>query len=433
MKHFVRRATAIAHKEVLHIIRDVRVLYLALGLPVLMLLLFGYGVSTDVDHVRLAVVDQDNTRASRRVTEALVAGGDFVRAANLATPEEAEPLLRAGEVKAVLVVPRGYERGLARGEGTVPQLLVDGSDGTTATVAMGNAAGLMQTIATHGGIVAGAAAPSWLSEGPAVRTRYNPAMRSSYNIVPGIIALILAMVASLLTALTVAREWERGSMEQLFATPVGRADIVVGKLVPYAGLGVVQTLLVVTLGSWLFDVPIRGSLVALFACSTIFLTASLGVGLLASVVTRSQLVSVQVSILTSMLPTLLLSGFMFPIDNMPAVLRGMSRFVPGRYYIHILRGLFLKGSGIDALAPDLLALACFAVVVPTLAVARFRRRIRVNHGGPLLALQRGPEGDEAGAPRPPNALHPRRGARHPARHVRLRDRSHGRSHSDRRM
>ena len=372
MKRWVRRSTAIAHKEVLHMIRDARVLYLAIGLPLVMLILFGYGVSTDVDHVPLAVADQDGTRASRRLAEALLAGHDFERAADLRSPDEAEPLLRAGRIKAVLVIPKGYERRRLRGEPSAAQLIVDGSDGTTATIAMGDAEGIVQSLPPAR---APRAVRASLSEGAPVRIRFNPAMRSAYTMVPGVIALILSMVSALLTALTVAREWERGSMEQLFATPVGRGEIIVGKLVPYAGLGLVQTLLVVTAGSYMFDVPIRGSLGMLFGCSALFLLAMLGIGLLTSVTTKSQLVSVQFALLTSMLPTMLLSGFLFPIENMPWVLRAVSAAVPGRYYITTLRGVLLKGNGLDVLAPEVLALAAFALVVLTLAVKKFRRRL----------------------------------------------------------
>jgi len=356
----IRRTLAIAHKEVLHMIRDPRVVYLALGLPVVMLLLFGYGISTDIDHIPIAVVDQDGTRASRRVTEALVAGGSFAIAARADTPESAERLLRRGDVTAILVVPRGYERDAARGTSTGPQLLVDGSDGTAGTLAVGDALGAIQT--------AGVRPPPLLA-------RFNPGLRSAYNIVPGVIALILAMVSALLTALAIAREWERGSMEQLFATPVGRTEIVIGKLIPYAVLGMVQTLLVVTLGSWMFDVPIRGSLALLFGFSALFQIAMLASGLFISVATKSQVVSVQLAIMITMLPTTLLGGFMFPIANMPWPLRAISTVLPGRYYISALRGVFLKGNGLGVLAPELLALAAFSTVVLVLAIRRFERRL----------------------------------------------------------
>ena len=263
----------------------------------------------------------------------------------------------------MLVVPRGYQLGAARHAPTAAQLLVDGSDGTVATIALGDALGAAQAMAAA------------QLRAPPLVTRFNPAMRSAYNIVPGVIALILSMVSSLLTALAIAREWERGSMEQLFATPVGRTEIILGKLLPYAALGLIQTLLVVTLGSWMFDVPIRGSIALLFAGSALFLLAMLGLGLLISVVTRSQIVSVQFTLMVSMLPTTLLSGFVFPIANMPWPLRALSAVLPGRYYITVLRGVFLKGNGLAVLGPELLALGAFAAAVTALAVSRFRRRL----------------------------------------------------------
>jgi len=356
----LRRVRAIAHKEVLHMIRDARVVYLALGLPVIMLLLFGYGISMDVDHIPIAVVDHDHTRASRLLVEKLVAGESFVVAARADSAAETEPLLRRGDVMAVVVVPEHYQRDLARREPQPAQLLVDGSDGIVASIALGDAVGALQTV--------GPAPPPLLA-------RFNPAMRSAYNFVPGVIAVILAMVSSLLTGLTIAREWERGSMEQLFATPVRRSEIILGKLIPYAALGMLQTLLIVTLGSWLFDVPIRGSLLLLFGASALFLCAMLGIGLTVSVITKSQLVSVQVALLVTMLPTTLLSGFMFPISNMPWVLRVIASVLPGRYYITALRGVFLKGNGIGVLAPDLLALAAFSVFVLAVGVVKFQRRL----------------------------------------------------------
>ncbi len=366
---FWRRTTAVAHKEVLHIIRDARAVYMALGLPVVMLLLFGYGISQDVDHITMAVADQDRTPASRRLGEALVAGGDFAREADLASPDDAETALRSGRVKAVLVVPRGFERDLARGVPSAAQLLVDGSDGTTATVALGDAAGILQASSSARAVKAS------LSGGPRVRVRFNPTMRSTYNMVSGVIVLILAMVASLLTALTVAREWERGTMEQLFATPVLRSEIIAGKLIPYAGLGFVQTLLVITLGSYMFDVPIRGSLLTLFGCSMLFLLAMLGSGLIASVIAKSQLVAVQFALMVSYMPVAMISGFMFPIANMPKWLQAVSMVVPGRYYLTTLRGILLKGNGLAVLASDVMALAVFAAAFVSIAVWRFRRRL----------------------------------------------------------
>jgi ABC-2 type transport system permease protein len=193
--------------------------------------------------------------------------------------------------------------------------------------------------------------------------------------VSGVIVLILAMVASLLTALTIAREWELGTMEQVFATPVSRLEIILGKLIPYTGLGFVQTLLVLTLGSYLFDIPIRGSVVTLFACSTLFLLAMLGTGLTASVLAKSQIVAVNFALMVAYMPVAMLSGFMFPIDNMPWWLQGISRAVPGQYYLTALRGVLLKGNGFALLVKDTVTLAIFAVGLLLLSVWRFRRRL----------------------------------------------------------
>ncbi|HVY46053.1 MAG TPA: ABC transporter permease [Minicystis sp.] len=363
MNAALRRVKAVTHKEVLHMIRDARVVYLALGLPVLMLLLFGYGISTDVDHLPIAVVDHDGTRASRRAVEALVAGGQFDVVARASSVEATAALLRRGDVTAVLVVPPRYQRDLARGDRPTPEVLVDGSDGMVASIALGDATGALLAASASG------------ARPPPLLARFNPAMRSAHQFVPGVIALILATVSSLLAGLTVAREWEQGSMEQLFATPVRRAEILVGKLVPYLLLGLLQTLLIVTVGSWLFDVPIRGSVALLFGTSALFLATMLGIGLAVSVITKSQLVSVQVATLLTMLPTTLLSGFIFPIDNMPTPLRVAASALPGRYYMTALRGVFLKGNGLAVLAPDVAALALFAAIVLGLGIWRFRRRL----------------------------------------------------------
>jgi ABC-2 type transport system permease protein len=371
MRRSLRRIRAIAYKESIHMVRDVRVIYLALGLPVVMLVVFGYGVSLDVDRIPIAVVDQDGTRASRRLAEALVAGGAFVREVDLRSPEEAEPLFRRGRIEAALVVPRGYGRDRARGVPTGAQLLVDGSDGTVASIAVGDALAIAESLPPD----ERPPARRTRSSEPPIRTRFNPSLRSAYNIVPGVVVMILGLVSTLLTALTIAREWERGNMEQLFATPVRRSEVVLGKLVPYAALGVLQTLLIVTLGSHLFDVPMAGSLTLLFGASLLFLLSTLGVGLLVSVTTKSQLVSVQLAAMLGYMPAMLLSGFLLPIANMPAWLRGLSAAFPARYYLGVLRSVLLKGSGLGALGPQVLALGAFAAAVLALAVARFRRRL----------------------------------------------------------
>ncbi|MBU8894708.1 ABC transporter permease [Corallococcus sp. H22C18031201] len=366
------RILAIAGKEVLHIRRDPRTLYLALAMPVVMLVLFGFGISFDVDHLELAVVDQDGTWASRELVRQFTASKEFVVSTESPSPEQALRDARRGHVVAVLVLPKGFARAVSSG-GAQVQLLVDGADGNTATQVLAKAQALIQVASPR---LAGEGAP--LPAPPVevrIRTLFNPGGRSALFVVPGLAAYLLAIVAVLMTALTVAREWERGSMEQLFATPVGRMEIVVGKLLPYLCIGLAQVLLVLTAGAWVFSVPIRGSLPVLGLGALLFLIGMLGQGLLISVVTRNQVVATQVATLTSMLPSMLLSGFIFPISNLPAPLRLLSTLIPARYFVSVLRGVLLRGNGLEVLWPQLGALALFALLILAAAMARFQRRL----------------------------------------------------------
>ena len=346
---------------------------MALGMPVVLLILFGYAISFDLDLLPMGLVDQDSSPASRRLVQSMTASDAFEVTEVLNSPEQVEDRFRAGELKVALVIEKGYGRRLARGERASAQLLLDGADGTTAGIALGYAAGVGQAenlrILRREGRL-----PDLPIEGR-IRARFNPGMESARFIVPGLIAMVLAIMAVLLTALTVAREWERGSMEQLFSTPVGRLEVVLGKLLPYLVIGMVQVLMVVTLGTYLFDVPINGSLSLLFSVSFLFLACMLGQGLLISVITRSQMVSTQVGIISAFLPTLLLSGFMFPISNMPWPLQFLSSVVPARYFIEVLRGIMLKGNGLEVLWSQVLSLAGFALVMVVLSTVRFKRRL----------------------------------------------------------
>lgn len=376
MKGFLRfftRLFALSRKEVIHIVRDVQVVYMALGMPVVLLLLFGYAVSFDLNRLPVAVVDQDQTPASRHLVEALSAGDAFEVRERYDDPSDIEPRFRAGRLKMGLVIPEGYGRKLARGEVSESQVLLDGADGTTAGIALGYAMGLNQS-ENRRMLESSGLAPQ-LAIQDRVRMRFNPGMTSAWFIVPGLIAMILSIMAVMLTALTVAREWERGSMEQLFATPVGRLEVIIGKLLPYVVLGMVQVLLVVTLGTVLFGVPVRGSLVLLFGAALLFLIGMLAQGLFISVATRNQQVATQIGFVTSMLPTILLSGFMFPVSNMPKPLQLLSAIIPSKYFIVVLRGVMLKGNGIDVLWPNLVAMAIFAVVMIGLSSAKFKRRL----------------------------------------------------------
>lgn len=368
IRRFGLRVAAIASKEAAHIRRDPRTLYMAIGMPLLLVVLFGFGVRFDVDGVPFAVVDLDRSAASREVTERMTSSGDLVLAGLPDDVAGAETLLRRNRAAAAMVLPPDLSESLARGERVTVQVLVDGSDGSTAN----------QVLAMSDAL--GRAANSSLAplRPPLVAdtvTRYNPTGESAMFLVPGIIAYVLALTAVLLTALTVAREWERGSMEQLFATPVGRLEIVAGKLLPYLALGILEVIVVLGAGAAVFDVPFRGSLALVMLASTLFLVGMLGQGLLISIVTRNQMVATQVGTLSAMLPSMLLSGFLFPLENLPPALWVASFLVPARWLIAVLRSVLLKGAGFDVVWPQLLGLVFFAVLMLGASTLRFQRRI----------------------------------------------------------
>lgn len=372
---FFIRVGALAGKEAIHVRRDIRTLYLALGMPVVMLLLFGYGVSFDIDHIPVALVDNDHSEVSREIARRFFASNEISAVGAPVSEPEAERMLRLGDALGFLTIPAGASHDLARGEGIQLQLVVDGRDGVTANQLIAKADALALSIGSQLG---GAPSPMAAGKPPlSVKTwtRYNPEGRSALFLVPGLAAYLMAIVCVLLTALTIATEWERGSMEQLFCAPVGRLEIILGKLLPYLVIGALALLLVLSVGTWVFDVPIRGSVPLLFGGGLIFLVCMLGQGLLISVVTKNQLLATQAGALSSLLPSMLLSGFMFPIENMPKILQWLSSAIPARYMVHTLRGIMLKGAGFDTLWPDFAAMAGFAVFVLLVATKKFSRRL----------------------------------------------------------
>lgn len=369
MRRFAERVVALSSKEVRHVLRDPRTLYLALGMPVMMLVLFGFGVSFDLTDIRVAFLDHDRSATSRMLQSRLLAGDDFSRVASPRSAAEGEELLRAGEAAMIVIIPRGFERDLVRGRDPELQLLIDGADNSTAVQARAKAEAALRVLGSG-------ARPT---RRPPIEartfTRFNPEGKSAVFLVPGIAAYVLAIVAVLLTALTIAREHERGSMAQLFATPVGRLEIILGKLLPYVVLGGLAVLLVIAFGAWVFDVPFRGDPLALALLALLFLAGMLGQGLVISVVAKNQMVATQVATMSSMLPSMLLSGFMFPIENMPAPLQVLSAVIPARYFVEGLRGILLRGNGLSDVWRELLALTAFAVAMVVIATARFKRTI----------------------------------------------------------
>lgn len=368
----VQRMAAMAAKESAHIRRDPQTLAMAFAMPVGLLLLFGYGVTFDLERLPVTIIDHDHTTASRTVVRAFRASRDLVVAQEVDRVELGVAQLRSSSSVAVVVIPEGFSRNLARGESADLQLVVDGADASTATQTINKADAIASSAVavsptTSGSRVARLIADSW--------TLYNPSGRSALLLVPGLMALILAMLCVLLTALTVAREWERGSMEQLFTTPIRRGELILGKLLPYIFLGCLAVLLVLAVGAWAFDVPMRGSLAALAVAAFLFIVGMLAQGLFVSVATKNQTVATLIGTLTSMLPIQLLSGFVFPIANMPTPLQWLAQIMPATHFIAALRGILLRGNGFAEQKLHMLALAAFSLVMVLITSAKFRRRL----------------------------------------------------------
>jgi ABC-2 type transport system permease protein len=370
------RLWAIARKEVIQLRRDPRSLGMAFGVPAALLVLFATVIRFDVNDIPLAVLDRDASRASRELTQAFTASGYFTLGAPLGREAEADRLLARGDARMVLVVPPGFARDLAAGRPASVQALVDGSDANTAQIALNYAQAIVTSWSARAvprrevGEVGITVRPPVT---PAARVWYNEELRSTNMIVPGLVAVIMMVIAAMLTALTVAREWERGTMEQLAATPVHRAEVILGKLLPYLGIGMIDIAVAVAVGVWVFDVPLRGSVAFLMAQSLLFLTGALGLGIAISAAVKSQLLATQTAMIATYLPSLLLSGLLFDIAAMPLPLRVVSLAVPARYYIEVTRGVFLKGVGPAELWTESLAMIAFAVVGLALAVHAFRK------------------------------------------------------------
>jgi ABC-2 type transport system permease protein len=366
------RLLAIARKESLQLRRDARSLVFAFLLPVLLTLIFGAAISLDVRDIPFAVLDRDRSADSRELVEAFTASGYFRLLGDVDRPADADRLLRRGEARLVLSIPPEYARDLASGRSPVVQALVDGSDANTATIAINYADAVTAGVAARVLLRGRTMVPPIRAE---ARVWYNESLQSARTIVPGLVAVIMAIIAAMLTALTVAREWERGTMEQLAATPVSRAEVVIGKLLPYVGIGLIDLAMVTTLGMLVFDVPLKGSVVLLAFTALLFIVGMLGFGIFISAALKSQLVATQFGMMATYLPTFLLSGFIFAIANMPIVLRAISYIIPARYFVNITRGIFLKGVGLDVLWPQALGLAVYAFVAVTLAIRSFKKEI----------------------------------------------------------
>lgn len=372
------RVLAVMRKEFIHIRRDPRTLAIVLFLPVFQLVIFGYAVTSDIEHLPMAVFDQDHTAASRALVEAYRSSRYFDIAYQVQNIAQLERLIDSGRARVGLIVPPGYGNRLARQERAQVSFIIDGSDPTIANAALAAAGSVGQA---HGATVAerilqGGGLTLAALPGVDVRTRvwYNPNMVSANYMVPALIGLILQTLTALLTAVSIVREREQGTLEGLIVTPIRPPELIIGKIVPYIVLAFMDTILILVVGTLWFRVPINGSVALLLGLAALFLLSSLGIGLLVSSVARTQQEAMMMAFFT-ILPSVFLSGFMFPIAAMPAVLQALSRFVPLTYFLVIDRGIVLKGNGMDILLPEVIALAAFGTIILSLAILRFRKRL----------------------------------------------------------
>ncbi len=366
----MRQAAAVARKELRQIARDRRTLVVLLVVPVFFLLLFGYALNWDIRHVALAVDDRDRTPESRSLVAAFVHSGYFDHI-GATDASHAAALLESGAARAVLVVPAGLGRDLRLGRRVPVQLLVNGANANTATIVTGYALAILQSQSREAGGSLALAEPPLA---PAPRVWYNPELRSTLFLVPGLIAYIAMISAAISTALSVVREKERGTIEQVRMAPLDPWMFVAGKAVPYYAVSLASGLGIVLAAMALFGLPMRGSWLLLLLAVSLFLFAALGLGLLVSSVAETQQVAFQLAALLSFLPTMLLSGFVFPIASMPPALRAVTYLVPARYFLVALRAIVLKGAGLAAFWTDLAALAAFAAAALAIASVRLKRQ-----------------------------------------------------------
>ncbi len=371
------RLMSIIRKEFIQIFRDTRTLIMILVIPIMQLFLLGYSATNDVRNIPLAVLDKSRSPESRALLDSYRAADYFRIAYTVNSEADIEALISAGDARAAVIIPPDYAQNLSAGNARVAFIL-DGSDPTSASTALSAAQLISQAHATELLTERFARTGSNLRVRPPVEVRttvwYNPDLISAHFMIPGVIGMILYAIAAILTATSVVRERERGTIEQLIVTPIRPWELIVGKLMPYVILGFFNTIEVLAVGHWWFGMPIRGDLGLIIVLSIVFLTTGLGIGLFASTIANTQQ-EAMLTVWMTLLPSIFLSGFFFPLEAMPTFLRWLSYLMPLRYYLVIIRSLLLKGVSLDMIQTDVLAMSLFAVGIMTAAALRFRKRL----------------------------------------------------------
>ena len=357
-------------KETFHILRDRRTLFVLMALPVVQVVLFGFAIRTDVNNVRLAIVDPAPDYATIELRNRFASTGVFRTVANVARTTDLDALFQTGDVQQALVFAPGFASDLARGGPARLLIVTDATEPNTGSLLQAYAQAVVDGYQRELG-----AGERRITIVPTVRLRFNPTRESSNLFVPGLMAFVLTIVSSMMTAISLTREKETGTMEALLVSPLHPWQVIVGKVAPYLALGFVATILILVEARLVFQVPLRGSLVLLLAEAALFILVSLSLGILISARTSSQRVAMMAALLITMLPNVLLSGFIFPVESMPAPLRLFSNIVPGRWFVAIARGIMLKGVGLDYLWGETLILAAMAAVLLTASVRSFKERL----------------------------------------------------------
>ena len=371
-----RRTRAIARKEMLHILRDSRSLFAALLQPLVMLLIFGWALSLDVDRIPTFVYDLDQSPQSRDLVKDFRGSRYFQVVEEVHSYRPIEQAIDRRKCLLGVVIPVEFAKNIDLKQPAQVQLLIDGSDSNTAAIAQGYAESIVSLYSQRlQAPIQTAAGRVPASVNADVRVWYNPDLLSGNFIVPGLIVVIVMIIAANLGSLTVAREWENGTMEQLLSTPARPSEIALGKLSAYFVVGAADMIIALVVGIFVFDVPMKGSLLLLLTASAIFLFGALGLGIMVSAMFRTQLMAYQIGTLLSFLPAFLLSGFIYPIGSMPRVIQVVSLIVPARYFMEISRGIFLKGIGIQLLWFNLLLLIAYAVIVFYFATRKLRQKV----------------------------------------------------------
>lgn len=373
-----RRLWAIAWKEALHVRRDPRSLILAIGIPMLMILLFGYALTLDVDRVPVAVWDQSSTAESREFLSRFSGSRYFGVVASLHNYAEAERAIDTRQAVLVLVIPPDFAHRIGGSRDARVDAIIDGSDSNTAAIVLGYATAIasaynQRLVATQLDRLAMGPTRAAIDVRP--RVWFNADLESKNFIIPGLAAVILGLIAALLTSLTIAGEWERGTMEQLISTPVKPAELILGKLIPYFAIGMLDVLIAVVMAVYMFHVPFRGSVPLLFGTAAVFIVGTLAQGILISILAKQQLLASQLAMVSTFLPAFLLSGFMFAIANMPTPVQVITQIIPARYFVALVKGIYLRGVGLETLWRDAVFLTVFAIVVLGLAIARFKKKL----------------------------------------------------------